>query len=312
LPGDYPDGGILSTSIAHRTLISLTFRCTFLALRGRGLPNTRKFTAESEKKLPSNSIKLIIEAVNLYMSSLTKENLIRNYKRELSVREYSDRTISAYSRMLSQYLDYALKTPDVPREDRIRDYLESFGNHEASRAMAFAALKFFYHDLMRMPLTVFSLRRRRNKRLPPVLSSREVMLLLAAVQNPRHRLMLSLLYGSGLRVGELVALNIGDIDLDSARVHVRQGKGGKDRYAVLPRSLIPELTAMLGDRPGSDPVFITRSNTRYRIRTVQAVFEKALRRTDIRKRASCHTLRYANLLSFLTFFRKMFLESKLV
>ena len=227
------------------------------------------------------------------MSSLTKEKLIRNYKRELTVREYSERTIRAYSRMLTHYLDYAITTPNVPREDRVRDFLESFGNREASRAIAFAALKFFYHDLMRMPLTIFSLRRRRKKRLPPVLSSKEVMSLLAAVQNPSHRLMLSLLYGSGLRVGELVALNIGDIDLDSARIHVRRGKGAKDRYVVLPRSLIPELTLLMEDRGGSEPVFITRSNTRYHIRSVQVVFEKARGKTQIRKKASCHTLRHS-------------------
>ncbi len=236
---------------------------------------------------------MLIEAVNMHMSSLTKEKLIRNYKRELTVREYSERTIRAYTRMLSLYLDYALTTPKIQREDRVRDYLESFGDHEASRAMAFAALKFFYHDLMKMPLTIFSLRRRRKKRYPPVLSSREVMLLLDAVQNPGHQLILSLIYGSGLRVSELVKLNIGDIDLDSARVHIRQGKGGRDRYAVLPRSLIPKLTEVMGDRPGSDPVFISRSNTRYHIRTVQAIFEKALKNTRILKKASCHTLRHS-------------------
>ncbi len=229
----------------------------------------------------------------MHMSSLTKEKLIRNYKRELTVREYSERTIRAYTRMLSLYLDYALTTPKIQREDRVRDYLESFGDHEASRAMAFAALKFFYHDLMKMPLTIFSLRRRRKKRYPPVLSSREVMLLLDAVQNPGHQLILSLIYGSGLRVSELVKLNIGDIDLDSARVHIRQGKGGRDRYAVLPRSLIPKLTEVMGDRPGSDPVFISRSSTRYCIRTVQAIFEKAVKNTRILKKASCHTLRHS-------------------
>lgn len=229
----------------------------------------------------------------MYMSSLTKEKIISNFKREMTIREYSERTIRAYIRVLSQYLDYTLTTPEVQREDRIRDYLESFGDHEASRAMAFAALKFFYHDLMRMPLTVFSLRRRRIKRLPPVLSSKEVMSLLGAVQNPGHRLMLSLLYGSGLRVGELVALNIGDIDLDSARIHVRRGKGAKDRYVVLPRSLIPELTLLMKGRPGSAPVFVSRNNTRYRIRSVQAVFEKARGKTEIRKKASCHTLRHS-------------------
>jgi integrase/recombinase XerD len=90
-----------------------------------------------------------------------------------------------------------------------------------------------------------------------------------------------------------VALNVGDVDLEECRLHVQRGKGGKDRYVVLPRSLVEELTALIGNRPGRCPLFVTRTGRRYIIRSVQAVFERALPRTGIRKKSSCHTLRHS-------------------
>ena len=228
-----------------------------------------------------------------YMSIITKETLISNYKRELVLREYSPRTVAMYGRMLERYLEYCGEHRSLAREEKVRRWLEHFGDREASRSMSFAALKFFYHDYLKMPLTVFSIRRKRRKSLPTVLTKREVKELLDAVNNRKHRLMLSMLYGSGLRVGELVALNVGDVDLEECRLHVQRGKGGKDRYVVLPRSLVGELNSMIGNRPGRCPLFVTRTGQRYIVRSVQAVFEQALPKTGIRKKSSCHTLRHS-------------------
>ena len=227
------------------------------------------------------------------MKIISKESLINNYKRELVIRGYSERTIKAYTQMLSRYLDFTISRRNLGREEKVRYFLETFEDKEASREMAFAALKFFYHDYLRMPLEVFSLRRKRSKALPAVLTATEVIKLLDAVNNRKHRLMLALLYGSGLRVGELVALNIGDLDLEYGRIHVRHGKGAKDRYVVLPHTLIPELSSIIGERNGKDPLFTTRSGRRYQIRSVQAAFEKAKGHVGIRKKASCHTLRHS-------------------
>ncbi len=227
------------------------------------------------------------------MKIISKESLINNYKRELVIRGYSERTIKAYTQMLSRYLEFTISRRNLGREEKVRYFLESFEDKEASREMAFAALKFFYHDYLRMPLEVFSLRRKRSRSLPAVLTPTEVVKLLDAVNNRKHRLMLALLYGSGLRVGELVALNIGDLDLEYGRIHVKRGKGAKDRYVVLPHTLIPELSSIIGERNGKDPLFTTRSGRRYQIRSVQAAFEKAKGHVGIRKKASCHTLRHS-------------------
>jgi len=227
------------------------------------------------------------------MNSISGEEIIRKYIRELALRGYSRRTLEAYSRQLRRFLAYVKETPKVLREERLRNWLEGFGEKEASRLMAFAALKFFYQDVMHIHLAVFQIRRKRPKTLPAVLSREEVELILGAVVNDRHRLMMSLMYGSGLRVGELVALNVGDIDLGYGRLHVRRGKGAKDRYVVLPLSLKPGLEFVIGDRKGTEPLFVTRNGGRYGIRSLQAIYEKARAKVGLKKRSSCHTLRHS-------------------
>ena len=227
------------------------------------------------------------------MNSIYGEDLIRKYIRELTLRGYSKRTLNAYSRQLRRFLDYVKETPGELREERIRNWLEAFGDKDASRLLAFAALKFFYQDVMHIHLAVFQIRRKRPKSLPPVLTREEVALIIGAVANEKHRLMISLMYGSGLRVGELVALDIGDIDLGYGRLHVRRGKGAKDRYVVLPLSLKPGLEFIMGNRQGTEPLFVTQSRKRYGIRSLQAIYEKARAKVGLKKRSSCHTLRHS-------------------
>ncbi len=227
------------------------------------------------------------------MNSISRDDLISNYKRELAIREYSFRTVKAYARQLELFLDFGMRTRNLAREERLKQWFDHFGTKAASRALAMAALKFFYHEYLNIPLSVFSMKRRHSKNLPSVLSKEEVMKLLGAVSNRKHRLMMALLYGSGLRVGELAALNVGDIDIEQKRIHIRKGKGAKDRYVVLPGSLCAQLQEIMGYRHGMAPLFVTRSNHRYRIRTIQAVFEKARRNIGLKKRASCHTLRHS-------------------
>jgi len=173
------------------------------------------------------------------MDIVSVEDLIHKYKRELRIRKYSPKTIDMYARMLQRFMEYCRLTPEKDREERIRDWLDHFGDKEASRLMAFASLKFFYHEFLKIPLAVFSMHRKRRRSLPAVLSKHEVQRLLGAVRNPKHRLMLSLMYGSGLRVGELVALDVGDVDIASHRLHVRHGKGDRDRFVALRDPLRP-------------------------------------------------------------------------
>jgi integrase/recombinase XerD len=135
---------------------------------------------------------------------------------------------------------------------------------------------------------------KQEKRLPSVLSPEEVQRLLAAVKNRKHRLVLMVLYATGLRISEAVHLKVEDIDSARMVIRVRQGKGRKDRLAMLSPVLLEELRRYWRwDRPalwlfpGEDPA------TPLSISAVQRVCQRARRTAGIQKQASPHTLRHS-------------------
>src|SRR5690349_3210267 len=141
---------------------------------------------------------------------------------------------------------------------------------------------------------------REPRRLPVVLSREEVARLIAAARNPKHRAALSVAYGAGLRASEVVALKVGDIDSQRMTLRVEQGKGRKDRYAMLSPVLLERLRVWwrvaraqgkMPDGgwlfPGLDPVDPLTS--RQLNRAIRAAAEAA----QIDKRVSMHTLRHS-------------------
>jgi site-specific recombinase XerD len=130
--------------------------------------------------------------------------------------------------------------------------------------------------------------------LPVVLSQNEVKRLLATTANLKHRVLLGLLYGSGLRMNEARILKITDIDSDRLQVHVCQGKGRKDRYVVLSALLIKGLREYyLNERP---QVYLFNGHKPGRPmgeRSIQWIIDQAVERAGIQKQATCHTLRHS-------------------
>lgn len=131
--------------------------------------------------------------------------------------------------------------PESTREQRVRSYLEKLAprTSASTQNQALNAIVFFYRDVLRHPLGELGkwARAKRPTRLPSWLSPDEMRRLLDAMP-PGPRLMAQVAYGSGLRLVELLALRVKDIDLDACLITVRGGKGDKDRITCLPRSLV--------------------------------------------------------------------------
>ena len=106
------------------------------------------------------------------------------------------------------------------------------------------AIRFFYRHVLNRPEVSTAIPRSKGpRRLPEVLSGEELERLFASVRNVKHRVLLMTAYAAGLRVSELVALRVSDIDSERMMIRVAQGKGAKDRYTVLSRRLLTELRA---------------------------------------------------------------------
>ncbi len=135
---------------------------------------------------------------------------------------------------------------------------------------------------------------KRPKRLPVVLSKDEVFRLLDSVLNPKHKLILALMYSAGLRVSEVVKLKVEDIDFDNKILWVRQGKGRKDRQTVISEKLIGTLGQLVGQKIVGDYLFSgQKPKIHLSTRSVEKIFQKALAAADIRKKATCHSLRHS-------------------
>ncbi|MDP2624989.1 MAG: tyrosine-type recombinase/integrase, partial [Candidatus Peregrinibacteria bacterium] len=116
---------------------------------------------------------------------------------------------------------------------------------------------------------------------------------LSHVWNPKHRLILAVAYGAGLRVSEVVSLRVGDLDFDRGFIHVKGGKGNRDRLTLLPDDIRLELQVCAARASPGDYLFPSNRGGRLTSRTVQKVFEQTLARARIGKSATFHSLRHS-------------------
>ena len=223
---------------------------------------------------------------------------------DLRMRTLSLKTQSAYIRAVRNFTKYLGRSPDTATVDDLRNYqlhLVDAGTSPTSLNAAIIGLKFFFDvTLDRGELMARMRPVRIPQRLPVVLSKEEVGRLIAACGNLKHQTALSLAYGTGLRASEVSALKVGDIDSERMTLRVEQGKGRKDRYAMLSPVLLDRLRVwwkvaraqgkMLDGGwlfPGLDP--LDPLSTRQLNRAIHAAADLA----GINKRVSMHTLRHS-------------------
>ena len=152
----------------------------------------------------------------------------------------SRHTASTYAGWVARYCEHAKRCPAGTSEDKLRTFLEALAPHcaAATQNQALNAVVFFYRDCLRTPLGDLGrwARAKRPERLPTWLSAEEMRLLLDNMSGVA-KLMAAFAYGTGLRLAELLALRIKDVDMDGHLVTVRGGKGDKDRVTCLPHAL---------------------------------------------------------------------------
>ena len=218
---------------------------------------------------------------------------------DLQLRNYSDRTIKAYLRCVSQFAQHFGKSPDQLGPAQIREYqLYLIKQKQCSWAVfnqTVCALRFFYNTTLGCKEMIEEIPYPRfEKRLPVVLSKTEVAALLQAVSNLKHRALLTTLYATGLRVSEVTHLVVTDIDSGRMIVQVRQGKGRKDRFVMLSPTLLTLLRQYWKAYqprhwlfPGQNRNHPINDATAYRI------CQQAARAAKLSKSVSPHCLRHS-------------------
>ena len=222
---------------------------------------------------------------------------LKKLETELKIRGFSSETVKAYKRHNIGFLAYIKKKPGSVSEDDIKAYLAYlFADKKLSSssvALVRSALLFFYNQVLDKGfLGIKTPKIQRNA--PEVLSKEEVKALLDACVTDKSRLLLELMYSSGLRVSECLNLRVEDIDFEENMCLVKQGKGKQDRTTVLSRNLAQNLRLFLEKKSiSSGPIFMNKQGLALGVRNAQKIVSRAAERAGITKNVSPHKLRHS-------------------
>jgi integrase/recombinase XerD len=226
---------------------------------------------------------------------------------DMQLRGLSGRTQEAYLHAVCQLAEHYHKSPEDISEEELRQYFLYLKNvRQLSRSTCtqiLCAIKFlFQHTLERDWKTFDLVRPPKEKKLPVVLSQEEVRRVLSCLRSFRHYVCLSTVYSCGLRLSEAISLQIADVDGERMFLHVRQGKGNKDRLVPLPERTLTLLRQYwrlhrhprwLFPARTSPGVPASQATRPMGADTLQKAFRSACRASGIHKQASVHTLRHS-------------------
>ena len=224
---------------------------------------------------------------------------IDDFIKLLELKRYSTNTINGYQSHL-KLTKFHFKERDF-REITDKELFEFIyflvivKNISASyQRQIVGALKLFYKEVYGRAIPFEYLKvQRHEKKLPVVLSKEEVRRIIDRIDNLKHKAIISLLYGSGLRIGELLALRKNDIDSERMLIHVKGAKGKKDRYTVLSQKVLDILRSYYLQFKPSDYLIEGQKGGKYSSESSSQVFKRALKKDKIDKDATLHTLRHS-------------------
>ncbi|WP_445713421.1 tyrosine-type recombinase/integrase [Flavobacterium sp.] len=253
----------------------------------RNLPNKKQLDLSKTKK---SLLDMVPEKAQLYLSGMVDTLLALNY---------SSSTLRTYCGAFIQFLRYFdFRNPeDVSREEIIR-FLGSLMERGLSATSGHSmvnGVQFYYQQVLgKRDFTFVLPRPKKEKKLPVVLTMEECLLIFKVVDNPKHKLLLLIGYGAGLRVSEIVSLKWSDILFEEHKIHVKNAKGKKDRMVMLPYSIVSSLQLYRELYKGKLYVFEGQfAGEPYSTGSVQQVMRTALKLSGLEKKATVHTLRHS-------------------
>ncbi|WP_116108902.1 tyrosine-type recombinase/integrase [Lewinella sp. IMCC34191] len=263
---------------------------TYALEAGGGEPDRQK-PVEKEKRRSTE------EDSALPLPDHWADRLIRT-EDQLRVRRYSWRTVKGYMAHLRRFFhDRRHLDPQQVDVEVVRQYIIERGRQgrfsESSQHQLLNAVKFWMEHIEGREKSFIELRPRGSQKLPQVLSTEEVRRLFAVVQNIKHRCLLKLIYGCGLRLGEACRLQVMDLHMDRQEIFIRCSKGKKDRYVTFPRSIRADLAAYRAEYRPVRWLFEGQHGGQYAERSVQMILKRAVVDSGVNPLATVHTLRHS-------------------
>jgi integrase/recombinase XerD len=221
--------------------------------------------------------------------------------RAMELKNLSHHTQRAYLAAVNGIARHYKQTPDKITEEMIDECLLHLKNHKKSapnsRGTIITGLRFFYRNVMEKELAVDYLVRKRPRKLPIVLTQKEIWSIINAPENLKHRLLLMTTYSAGLRASEVTHLKPEHIDSNRMLIKVEEGKGGKDRYTLLSVKLLKQLRNYY--RKYRPKAYLFPSNYKKRkdqplsYESLRSVYEAARIKAGVNNGQGLHTLRHS-------------------
>jgi site-specific recombinase XerD len=254
----------------------------------------QKFQKRSDRVFEMNPATIVMQACEK-VPGFTE--LYNELKRSITISGKSGSALANYSRQLAHLAIHHNRMPLDLTADEVMDYLYHLKN---TQSISDSFFNFTIHGMryackMRgLPYTQFSLPEIKSpKKLPVVLNASEVKAMLAVTNFLKHRLMIAMLYGCGLRSGELQYLQVSHIDLERKMLHVHQGKGSKDRCVPIGQLLCRGIERYYVEEIPDKYMFVNRSGEPYSDAGISWVVKQAVQKAGIQKDVHTHTLRHS-------------------
>ena len=225
-------------------------------------------------------------------------DIIGAVKKEGFRRRLSNRTIKSYVFWIKKFFRFCKKDHKEITKKDVKDFI----NHLSDRDLSGNTLNVALNSVKFMLDWVLNKRWRLNiryskkpKALPVVLTREEIIRLLGVINNPKHKLIVAMMYAAGLRVSELVNLRLRDLELEHSYGWVRHGKGNKDRIFIIAEKLKDPLKEWIEKENLTHDSFIFKGQNNWHLsaQTVLKIVKKAGKEADIKKNIHSHTLRHS-------------------
>ena len=221
------------------------------------------------------------------------------YLEMLIRKRYSPNTIKTYVSYMKAFREeFSDRDLDTINTREINEYLSSLiltkGISSSQQNQRISAIKFYYEKVLGRKKAYYRLSRpRKQKKLPKVLTTLEVELILSQCKNLKHKCILMTLYSGGLRRSELINLRLADIDSKQMLIRISNSKGNKDRYTLLSETLLSQLSEYIRFYRPKYWLFEGQGGGQYSATSIENIFRKALKKANIDKHATPHTLRHS-------------------
>lgn len=224
------------------------------------------------------------------------QNPLEKLRQEMRLRKFSQKTIKSYLHYTTYLLNFTRKSPTNINQSDIRNYLENLCDKNASSSTlntAYSALKFYFEKILYRKFFFNIPRAKKDKKLPIVLSKKEILDIINACSNIKHKLIIQILYCSGLRISEVVSLKISDIDFGRKVIHLKGAKGAKDRITIVSEVVLKNIEKYLAQFKPLEYLFESIRGGILTTRTIQAIVSQSAAKAGLAKPVSPHSFRHS-------------------